>query len=274
MECPQLLPYTLDLPLPEFESGHVWLVGAGPGNPGLLTLLALHALREADIIVHDALIEESVLVLAHPKSKLYNVGKRGGNHHSPMQRTVTSLLIELAHNNYRVLRLKGGDPFIFGRGLEELSGLRAAGIPVWIVPGLTAGIAGPATAGLAMTDSSNSAVTFITGSGPGGVIPSLNWHAIASGAPTLVLYMALHRLEEIVQHLLSAGRSVMDPVAIICDATTPHQKTLFSSLGQVTSVIAVAALRPPAIIVIGSGAIPVEQRCFFQERDETAPKRK
>ncbi len=240
--------------LPAFIPGSVWLVGAGPGDPGLLTVLAVHALETADVIVHDALVAPAILALTPPATERYDMGKRGG-HPSPRQGDITALLADLARQGRRVLRLKGGDPFMFGRGPEEVAGLRAAGIPTRVVPGLTAGMAGPAAAGIAVTGRDEPAVTFITGIGPQGTVPDLDWNALARGAPTLVFYMALRRLDEIVRHLRAAGRPAAEPTAVICNATTPRQQVLFSSLGEV--VAAAAELVPPAIVVIGPGAVSV-----------------
>lgn len=247
------LYYEAGVCLPDFAPGSVWLVGAGPGDPALLTLLAVHALRRADVIVHDALVEPSILALAHPAIERHDVGKRCG-YPSPRQKDITILLASLARHGQRVLRLKGGDPFMFGRGSEEVAGLHEAGVPTRVVPGLTSGIAGPAVVGLAITGRDGPAVTFVTGTGPEGTVPALDWEALAKGAPTLVFYMALRQLEAIINRLSAAGCPPDQPVAIICEATTPRQRVLFSSLSQV--VTAAATLPQPAIVVIGPGAVP------------------
>ncbi|VBB69753.1 Uroporphyrinogen-III methyltransferase [invertebrate metagenome] len=239
------------MPLPDFAPGSVWLTGAGPGDPGLLTVLALHALTVADVIVHDALVESSILALAPPTVERYDVGKRSGRI-SPQQKDITTMLVSMAHRGHRVLRLKGGDPFMFGRGQEEIAGLSAAGIPTRVIPGLTSGIAGPAAVGMALTGRDNQAVTFMTGTGPDGAVPSLDWRALVRGAQTLVFYMALRQLGEITHCLSAAGLPADEPVAVLCEATTPRQQVLFSSLSQVAT--AAATLQPPAIVVIGPGA--------------------
>jgi uroporphyrin-III C-methyltransferase len=238
------------LGLPDFEPGHVWLVGAGPGDPGLLSALALHALSRADSIVYDALVDRRILGLARPEAGLEYAGKRGGRP-SPSQPDISARIIRLAQAGNRVLRLKGGDPCVFGRGAEEALALVAAGVPFRIVPGVTAGIGGLAYAGIPVTHrDTNSAVTFVTGHASGGAVPDgLDWAAIARGAPVLVLYMALKHLPLIVARLLGGGRRAEEPAAIVSKASTPEQRVLVSSLGAIAA-LSVAA-ETPAIIVIG-----------------------
>src|SRR5690349_10431575 len=186
------------LQLPLFAPGSVWLVGAGPGDPGLLTALALHALDHADTVVYDALVDPRILQLARPGAVLEAAGKRGGRP-SPSQPDISARLIRLARDGNRVLRLKGGDPCVFGRGGEEALALAAAGVPFRIVPGITAGIGGLAYAGIPATHrAANSAVTFLTGHNSDGTVPGgLDWDAIARGSPVLVLYMASRHLPNI-----------------------------------------------------------------------------
>ena len=174
------------LGLPDFEPGHVWLVGAGPGDPGLLSALALHALGRADTVVYDALVDPRILRLARAGTALDYAGKRGGRP-SPEQPDISARLIRLAREGKRVLRLKGGDPCVFGRGGEEAGALAAAGVPFRIVPGITAGIGGLAYAGIPLTHrDTNSAVTFLTGhDSDGSAQGGLDWQAIARGAPVL-----------------------------------------------------------------------------------------
>src|SRR5580765_4518300 len=178
------------LGLPPFEPGWVWLAGAGPGDPGLITALGLHAITQADAILYDALIDKTLLKLARPGAELIYAGKRAGKR-SCKQSDISRTLVSLARKGKRVLRLKGGDPFVFGRGAEEALTLARAGIPFRVVPGVTAGIGGLAYAGIPVTHrDTNHAVTFITGHGADGKLPALDWHAIARGSPTLVLFMA------------------------------------------------------------------------------------
>jgi uroporphyrin-III C-methyltransferase len=238
------------LGLPDFQPGQVWLVGAGPGEPGLLSALALHALANADVVVYDALVDSRILRLARFEAALDYAGKRGGRP-SPSQPDISARLVRLAEGGNRVLRLKGGDPCVFGRGAEEALALVAAGIPFRIVPGITAGIGGLAYAGIPVTHrETNSAVTFITGHNSDGIVPDgLDWGAIARGAPVLVLYMALKHLPNIVDRLIAGGRRPYEPVAIVSRATTPAQQVLTSTLGD--AVAAAVGSETPAIIVVG-----------------------
>jgi uroporphyrin-III C-methyltransferase len=238
------------LGLPEFDAGSVWLVGAGPGDPGLLSALALHALAHADLVVYDALVDQRILRLARPDAALEDAGKRGGRP-SPSQPDISARIIRLARAGNRVLRLKGGDPCVFGRGGEEALALAAAGVPFRIVPGITAGIGGLAYAGIPVTHrETNSAVTFLTGHDSDGEVPgALDWDAIARGAPVLVLYMASRNLPNIVTRLLAGGRRPDEPVAIISKATTPTQSVLVSTLGEIAA--AASGIQTPSIIVIG-----------------------
>ena len=238
------------LGLPDFEPGHVWLVGAGPGDPGLLSALALHALGQADVVVYDALVDPRILRLAQPAAALDYAGKRGGRP-SPSQPDISARIIRLAREQKRVLRLKGGDPFVFGRGAEEALALVAAGISFRIVPGITAGIGGLAYAGIPVTHrETNSAVTFVTGHNSAGAVPDgLDWKAIAHGSPVLVLYMALKHLPSIVGRLIAAGRAGNEPAAIVSNASTPDQQVLVSTLREIAELSSSAPT--PAIIVVG-----------------------
>jgi uroporphyrin-III C-methyltransferase len=237
------------LALPAFERGWVWLAGAGPGDPGLITLLGLHAIAQADVILYDALVNETLLELARPAAERIYAGKRRGVR-SARQDDISRLLVSLARKKKRVLRLKGGDPFVFGRGGEEALALARGSIPFRIVPGITAGIAGLAYAGIPVTHrDTNHAVTFITGHGADGKLPALDWTAIAKGSPTLVLYMALAHAGEIAAKLIEAGRDGHEPAAIVSDATFGKQSvrvTTLAGLGE-----AARASSAPAILVIG-----------------------
>lgn len=240
------------LGLPVFEPGWVWLVGAGPGDPGLLTLHALNALRQADVVIYDALVDETVLQFANPGAKLEYSGKRGGKP-SPRQRDISARLVELALKGKRVLRLKGGDPFVFGRGGEEALALVDAGVPFRVVPGVTAGIGGLGYAGIPVTHrDTNHAVTFVTGHMAGGAVPeNLDWPSIARGSPVIVLYMALSHLDHIADLLIANGRRADEPVALIRNATLKDQQVLETTLAQASADVAAAAFKAPAIIVIG-----------------------
>lgn len=236
--------------LPDFAPGWVWLTGAGPGDPGLLTLHAWNALRQADQIVYDSLVDKRILEMAKPGAGLIFAGKRGGKP-SPKQRDISAKLIELAEAGFRVLRLKGGDPFVFGRGGEEGLALAAARIPFRVIPGVTAGIGGLAYAGIPATHrSTNHAVAFVTGHDTTGEVPdSIDWPSLAKGAPVLVLYMALKHMDGIAGRLLAAGRSPDEPVAFIRNATTDTQEVIECRLSEAGAVA--ATVKPPAIVAIG-----------------------
>ncbi len=219
--------------LPVFEPGWVWLVGAGPGDPGLITLHGLNALRQADVVIYDALVDKRVLDHARKDAAIEYAGKRGGKP-SPNQRDISLRLVELARKGRRVCRLKGGDPFVFGRGGEEALALVEAGIPFRVVPGISAGIGGLAYAGIPVTHRDvNHAVTFLTGHDQSGLTPSsIDWVGVARGAPVIVMYMAMKHLGQIAASLIGAGRHESEPVAIICDATTKTQRVLETTLGE------------------------------------------
>lgn len=241
-----------DSDLPTFQTGWVWLVGSGPGDPGLLTIHAVNAINQADVIVFDALVNDAVLSLAPAGCTIEFAGKRGGKP-SAKQRDITFRLIELARQNKRVLRLKGGDPFVFGRGGEEALALVDAGIPFRIVPGITAGLGALAYAGIPLTHrDTNQTVTFLTGHDAHGVVPgAVDWTALAEGSPVIVMYMALKHHHTIVSKLTDAGRSPDEAVAIICNATLPEQTVVETTLGSMPTTIIERDIQPPAIIVIG-----------------------
>ncbi len=247
----QVLP-TGTLAFPRFEPGWVWLTGAGPGDPGLMTLHAAHGLGQADVIVHDALVGDGVLSLARPDAVIEYAGKRGGKP-SARQRDISDRLIELARGGARVLRLKGGDPFVFGRGGEEALALAGAGIPFRVIPGISAGVGGLAYAGIPVTHRDvNHAVTFITGHTASGEVPGgLDWAAIARGSPVIVLYMAMKHLSRIAGLLMEAGRPAEEPVALVSRATTPEQRVLETTLRDADRVARAEAFEAPSIIVIG-----------------------
>lgn len=238
--------------LPEIEKGSVWLAGAGPGDPGLLTLLVAKALSEADVIVYDALVNDECLKLARPDAVLEYAGKRGGKP-SVKQRDISLRLVDLAREGNRVLRLKGGDPFVFGRGGEEALTLVQHGIPFRIVPGITAGIGGLAYAGIPVTHREiNHAVTFLTGHDSSGIVPDrIDWEALGRGSPVIVMYMAMKHIGQISANLISAGRSADEPVAFVCNASTAEQQVLETTLGRAEADVEASGLQPPAIVVIG-----------------------
>jgi uroporphyrin-III C-methyltransferase len=238
--------------LPVFEPGWVWLVGAGPGDPGLMTLHAANALAQADVVIYDALVDARVLDYARPGAEVEYAGKRGGKP-SPRQRDISLKLVALAQAGKRVCRLKGGDPFIFGRGGEEALALVEAGIPFRVAPGVSAGIGGLAYAGIPVTHRDvNHAVTFLTGHDQSGLTPSsIDWQGVARGAPVIVMYMAMKHLAQIAAALMEAGRSAGEPVAIVVSATTEAQSVLETTLGAAAADLARSGLEPPAIVVVG-----------------------
>jgi uroporphyrin-III C-methyltransferase len=237
---------------PVFEAGWVWLVGAGPGAPGLMSLLAYHAMQHCDVVVYDALVNPDILRWVRVGAELEYAGKRGGKP-SPTQKDISIRLIELAKSGKRVLRLKGGDPFMFGRGGEESQTLAKAGIPFRIVPGITSGVGGLAYAGIPATHrDTNHAVIFLTGHDASGNMPAnVNWQAIATAAPVLVMYMAVKHLGEIAATLMAAGRTADDPVAIVSNASLPQQQVAMTNLKDAGQFVLANNPPTPAIVVVG-----------------------
>ena len=235
-----------------FEPGSVWLVGAGPGDPELLTLIAAKALAQADVIIHDALVNPAILKMARTGALIKYAGKRGGKP-SPSQRDISLTLIEFARAGNRVLRLKGGDPLVFGRGGEEALALVEAGIGFRIVPGISAGVGGLAYAGIPLTHRDvNHTVTFLTGHDSSGLVPDrIDWQAVANASPVIVMYMAMKHWDHIRDALLSAGRPSEDPVAFVVDATTERQQVLETTLERSLFDLEQTGLRPPAIVIVG-----------------------
>jgi uroporphyrin-III C-methyltransferase len=237
------------LAFPPFAPGSVWLVGAGPGAPGLLSLLGYHALCTAEVIVYDALVSEALLALAPAATERLYAGKRGGKP-SARQADISLTLVALARAGRRVLRLKGGDPMMFGRGGEEAAALARAGIPFRIVPGISAGLGGLAYAGIPVTHRDiNHAVIFLTGHDETGALPqSVDWAAVATAAPVIVMFMAVRHLGAIAAQLLAAGRDPADRLAAVSHAGLPEQKVVESTLGQAASL---TGLDTPAVVVLG-----------------------
>jgi uroporphyrin-III C-methyltransferase len=237
---------------PVFEAGWVWLVGAGPGAPGLMSLLCYHAMQNCDVVVYDALVNPDILRWVRQGVILEYAGKRGGKP-SPVQQDISLRLIELARAGKRVLRLKGGDPFMFGRGGEECQTLAKAKIPFRIVPGITAGVGGLAYAGIPSTHrDTNHSVIFLTGHDATGKMPAnVNWQAVATASPVIVMYMAVKHLGEIAQALREGGRGPNDPVTIISNASLPHQQVQATTLDQAGAFVAKNDPPTPAIVVVG-----------------------
>lgn len=233
--------------------GKVYLVGAGPGDPGLMTLKGKDLLACADVVIYDALVSPAILAMMNPQAEKINAGKRMGRH-SMLQEETTQLLIEKAQAHTIVVRLKGGDPFIFGRGGEEMAELVEAGIPVEVVPGITSGIAAPAYAGIPLTHRLySSSVIFVTGHETAGKYrPQVNWQAIAQGAETIVVYMGIHNLPYIVEQLTLAGLSLETPIALVRWGTRPEQEELIGELGTIVEQVEKSGFSAPAIAVIGT----------------------
>ena len=246
--------------------GHVWLAGAGPGDPGLLTLYAHAALRSADVIVHDALVDKRVLALAGPQARLEFAGKRGGRP-SATQADISKRLIALAKSGLRVLRLKGGDPCVFGRGGEEAIALAAAGVPFRIIPGVTAGLAALTAASIPVTMREvNRAVIFAAGHGADE--DAYDWGPLARAGAPIVLYMVLHNLDRITAALMRAGRERKTPAAVIAGATTLQERILISTLERVAQDAREQAFEPPAVVVVGE-IVGLRNRLLGAPKEET-----
>lgn len=237
---------------PEFQPGWVWMTGGGPGDPGLITLHALNALQQADVIVYDALVDPALLQWARADAQVEYAGKRGGKP-SPSQRDISLRLIELARQGLRVLRLKGGDPFVFGRGGEEAQTLVKAGVRLRVIPGISAGIGGLAYAGIPVTHRDvNQSVTFLSGHDRTGLMPSaIDWQGLGSSAQVIVMYMAIKHMPDICTHLIAAGRAPDEPVAIVQNATRDDMKVLETTLAKAPQDITDSGIGAPSIVCVG-----------------------
>ncbi|MGI9099777.1 MAG: uroporphyrinogen-III C-methyltransferase [Solirubrobacteraceae bacterium] len=242
----------------------VFLVGAGPGDAGLMTARALELIARADVILYDRLIPEGSLDGARADAELVDVGKIGGGRQVPQQAT-NELLLEHARAGREVVRLKGGDPFVFGRGGEEAQLLRAEGFEVEVVPGVTAGVAAPAYAGIPVTQRGlAAAVAFVTGhEDPEKEETLIDWPALAAFPGTLVFYMGVRRLDRIASQLVAGGRSATEPVAVIERGTFPDQRTVGGTLGDIAARVGEAGVRAPAITVVGAVAGLREELAWF-----------
>ena len=253
-------------------SGTVYLVGAGPGDPGLLTLRGGELLALCDAVVYDALANPALLAMASlpgkPAAEMYDVGKRGGASESARQDEINALLIRLASDGKRVVRLKGGDPFVFGRGSEEAQALAAAGVRFEVVPGVTAGIAAPAYAGIPVTHrGASTSVTFVTGhEDPSKERDTVDWSALARAGGTIVLYMGVRTLPRIANALIDGGRSEDTPAAAVQWGTHPHQKTVTATLATLAASIEREGLTAPVITVIGDVVNLRREISWFETR--------
>ncbi|HEV7631410.1 MAG TPA: siroheme synthase CysG [Steroidobacteraceae bacterium] len=231
------------------RKGEVYLIGVGPGDPDLLTLRAQQLLQQADVLLHDRLVPEAILGRARRDAERVNVGKVPGAH-EVTQAFINQLLIDYAGRGLRVARVKGGDPFIFGRGGEELDVLRKAGIPVIVVPGITAGLGAAASSGIPLTQRGLSqSVTFVTATGAQGV--DLNWAALAQPGQTVVFYMSSAQVQLIVDRLAGNGLSLAHPAALIERATWPDQRVIKTTLGELAQVAQAAQLKSPTLLIVG-----------------------
>jgi len=233
---------------PSAAAGSVWLVGAGPGDPELLTIKALKALGRADVVVHDGLVSDEILALAPSAARLINVAKRKSRHTLP-QDEINRLLVAFALEGLTVVRLKGGDPFVFGRGGEELEACRAAGVEVHVVPGVTAALAASAGAGAPLTHrGSAQAVTFVTGHAAHGD-PDLDWTSLAHPNQTVVIYMGLTTAALIAERLIGAGREGSTPALIVVNASRADEQRIATTLAGLAA--AADGMKGPALLMVG-----------------------
>jgi uroporphyrinogen III methyltransferase/synthase len=245
----------------------VYLVGAGPGDPGLITVKGLECIRSAEVIIYDALVDERLLQEAPLSAELVYVGKKHQDH-SMEQVDINALLIAKGREGKVVVRLKGGDPFIFGRGGEEVQALAAEGIPFEVVPGVSAGVAVPAYAGIPVTHRGlSSSVALITGhEDPAKGKSSIAWDKVSTGVDTLVVFMGCRNLAQIVDELVRNGRSPSTPVALIQEGTFSHQRTLTGTLESIVALAHANGFRPPTIIVVGEVVRLRETISWLDER--------
>ncbi len=235
-------------------AGSVVLVGAGPGDPDLLTVRAAREIARADVIFADRLVGAGILELASPDARIVSVGKSKGEHSVP-QDQIHERLIEAAREGMRVVRLKGGDPFVFGRGGEEVEALRAAGVPVEVVPGVSAAMGCAAALQIPLTHRDLAqAVTFVTGHAALGKEPKLDWDSLAKANQTVVVYMGVGTAGAISTRLIAHGRDADTPVAVIENGTRPNQRTVYGALGDLPDLIASSGIEGPAVLVIGEVA--------------------
>lgn len=230
----------------------VWLVGAGPGDPDLLTLRAARLVMNARLIVHDGLVDPAILAFARPGTRLISVAK-SRSRHTMAQDEINALLVREALAGTEVIRLKGGDPFIFGRGGEEAEACRAAGVPVEVVPGISAALGAAAAAGLPLTHRDHaSVVSFVAGQCKG--LAEQDWSGLAGKGRTLVIYMGLATAEAIAEKLIADGLSPAIPVAVIENATRPTMRVLRAPLAGLAALVSGQRIKSPAVIVIGAVA--------------------
>jgi len=244
--------------------GQVYLVGAGPGDPELLTVKAVRLLSRADVVVYDRLVSEQVLALVPDGVSRIYVGKAPGKHVLP-QDEINAMVANLALAGHDVVRLKGGDPFVFGRGAEEALYLKARGVPFQVVPGITAAVACAAYAGIPVTHRGlASGVQLVAGHCRGETPLELDWHALADPALTLVFYMGLANLDQIRAGLLAAGRPASTPTAVVANGTLHTQQRVLTTLAQVSQAVCAAAIEAPAVVIIGEVVSLAESLDWFE----------
>jgi uroporphyrin-III C-methyltransferase len=259
-------------PSPSGGSGKVWLIGAGPGDPELLTLKAVRALGEADVVLLDALADRAVLTHVKPGARIIEAGKRGGCKSTP-QAFIERLMIRYAKAGHKVARVKGGDPFVFGRGGEEMLALRAAGIDHEVVSGVTAGIGVPAALGIPVTHRAFAqGVSFVTGHTRDGNAP--NWQALVDGGTTLVIFMGMGNLDAITRQLREVGMAGDMPAAAIQSGTLATQRQVITTLDALTRDVAAAQLTSPAIVVVGDVVRLAHRAAVTSETALTEPARR
>lgn len=233
-------------------TGSATLVGAGPGDPDLLTLRAVKAIQRADVVLFDALIDPSILDLARPDARRIDVGKRCGRH-AMKQAAINTLIVSLAQSGAHVVRLKGGDPFVFGRGGEELDSLRAAGVPVEVVPGVTAACAAAASLQIPLThrDMARS-LHFVTGHGSDGAVPAHDWRALAASGGTIAAYMASKTLRRVAASLIEAGLPGSTPAVAVENASRPNETHVHGTLATLPDMLEDGMLNGPTLVLIGT----------------------
>ena len=233
--------------------GKVYLVGAGPGDPGLITVRGKNLLERAEVVVYDYLAGKKLLKHAPASAELIYVGKKGGVEHSHSQEEINQMLVDHARQGKMVVRLKGGDPFIFGRGGEEVQQLHGAGVPFEVVPGVTSATAAATYAGIPITHRDYTAsVAFLTGhEDPTKENSGINWEKLATGVGTLVIYMGIKNLPIIVANMIKYGRDPQTPVAVVRWASTPEQRSVVGTLATIAQVVADSGIKPPSLIIIG-----------------------
>lgn len=247
------------------QAGTVYLVGAGPGDPGLLTLRAAQLLKEADVLVYDALVSPQVLEFVAPDAERIYAGKERGNHAIP-QEDINHLLVRLARGGKRVVRLKGGDPYTFGRGGEEVETLAAHGIPFEVVPGVTAAAGVAAYTGIPLTHRNHAqACVFVTGHLKDGTM-NLDWPGLARRRQTVVIYMGLHGLATVCAKLIEHGLPPDWPAAIVQQGTTPNQRTVTGTLSTLPQLAEAAQLKAPTLIIVGETVTLQDKLSWFEHQ--------